>query len=430
MVDADNELGGAQFDGVGLFLDADPTGDFGDVGARQAGRQGAHAGDTVGDKINLKATFGDSSKRDLIVSHDEIAQLRRYFSHIFSRTQAEFGLSWCIQEALFPHPAQHPMSTTLKVLPTIALRRIATLAILALPVVPASAAVIVQTVNDGTNGNWNTRAIWGGPAATPTAGNDYVTGTGFAAAGATNLGVSVTGRIRDTGVAPFAGNSLTIVSGSELLLKNVSNATSSANIVLNGGVIRYAPTGGNAATLAGNLNVAAESYLGTNNGVVTTFTVAATLTGNSILHIAAGSGDASNLSSTISFTGNLSGFNGTFNLGGGTRTGGAKDATLDFGQDYFLPNVALVMGGTASADFLNLDQNLTFGSFSFASTVLSPGTYSAADLNTLFGNGGQFLDLAGTHTLTVVPEPGASTLLAGAGCGLAFLGRRRRRVTI
>jgi hypothetical protein len=309
-------------------------------------------------------------------------------------------------------------------------RSIASLAFIAIPVLHASAAVIVQTVNDGTNGNWNTRAIWGTPAATPTAGNDYVTGTGFAAAGATNLGVSVTGRIRDTGVAPFAGNSLTIVSGSELLLKNLANATSTANIILNGGVIRYAPTGGSAATLAGNLNVAAESWLGTNNGVVTTFTVASAITGNSILHIAAGSGDSSNLSSTISFTGDLSGFTGTFNLGGGTRTGGAKDATLDFGQDYFLPGVALVMGQTASADFLNLDQNLTFGSFSFASTALPAGTYSAANLNTLFGNGGQFIDLAGTHTLTVVPEPSAAALLAGAGCGLAALGRRRRRATV
>lgn len=305
-------------------------------------------------------------------------------------------------------------------------RRIATLAFLALPVLHASAAVIVQTANDGTNGNWNTRAIWGTPAATPTAGNDYVTGTGFAAAGATNLGVSVTGRIRDTGVAPFAGDSLTIVSGSELLLKNLST-TSTANIILNGGVIRYAPTGGNAATLAGNLDVAAESYLGTNNGVVTTFTVAAALTGNSILHVAAGAGDASNLSSTISFTGDLSGFTGTFNLGGGTRTGGAKDATLDFGQDYVLPSVSLRMGETASADFLNLDQNLTFGSFSFASTALPAGTYSAAALNGLFGNGSQFIDLAGTHTFTVVPEPSAAALLAGVGCCLVVLGRRRRR---
>ena len=303
-------------------------------------------------------------------------------------------------------------------------RRIATLAFLALPVLQASAAVIIQTANDGSNNNWNLDTIWGG--ATPTSGNTYVTGTGFAAAGATNLGVSVTGRIRDIGGTPFAGDSLTIVSGSELLLKNQAT-TSTANIILNGGVIRFAPDGNSAATLAGNLNVAAESYLGTNIGVIATFTVASALTGNSILHVSAGSPNTTNLSSTISFTGDLSGFTGTLNLGGGTRTGGAKDATLDFGQDYFLPSVTLRMGEFASADFLNLDQNLTFGSFSFASTSLAAGTYSAETLNGLFGNGSQFI---GGGSLSVVPEPSAAALLVGAGCGLVVLGRRRRRAVV
>ncbi len=162
--------------------------------------------------------------------------------------------------------------------------------------------------------------------------------------------------------------------------------------------------------------------------MIATFTVASALTGNSILHVAAGSPNTTNLSSTISFTGDLSGFTGTFNLGGGTRTGGAKDATLDFGQDYFLPGVTLRMGEFASFDFLNLDQDLTFGSFSFASTSLTAGTYSAETLNGLFGNGSQFIDLGGT--LTVVPEPSAAALLAGAGCVLAVLGRRRRRAVV
>ena len=304
-------------------------------------------------------------------------------------------------------------------------RRIATLAFLALPVLSASAAVIIQTSNDASNNSWNSDAIWGG--AVPSSGNDYVTAGGFAAAGATNLGASVTGRIRDIGGTTFAGNSLTIASSTELLLKNQAT-TSTANIILNGGVLRFAPDGGNSASLAGTLNVAAESYLGTNIGVAATFTVASALTGNSILHVAAGSGNTTNLSSTISFTGDLSGFTGTFNLGGGTRTGGAKDATLDFGQDYFLPGAGLVMGGFASADFLNLDQDLTFGSFSFASTSLTAGTYSAETLNGLFGNGSQFIDLGGT--LTVIPEPGAAALLAGAGCALVALTRRRQRPTV
>ncbi len=68
-VDADDELGGAQLDGVGGFLDADAAGNFGDLDADEAGRRGpagvlggAHAGDAVRDEFNLESTFGEPER--------------------------------------------------------------------------------------------------------------------------------------------------------------------------------------------------------------------------------------------------------------------------------------------------------------------------------------------------------------------------------
>lgn len=293
------------------------------------------------------------------------------------------------------------------------------------------AATIIQTVNDGANSDWNTHALWGSPtAAVPTAGNDYVTsatGTGAGASAATGLGSSVTMRVRDTGVAAFAGDSLAIVAGTEILLKN-NATTSTGNIILNGGTIRYAPSSGTLATLAGTLNVASTSYLGLAGTVSETFTVNSTLTGGSLLHLAAGNtANGTQISGlVIAFGGDLSAFTGTLDLGGGTTTTGAQAATLDFNQDYNLSAVSLIMGQSASADLLNLDQNLTFGSFTFNASSLGAGTYTAGDLNGLFGNGSQFVDGGGTLTIAAVPEPGTLAMLAG---GLGMLGIFRRRKT-
>jgi hypothetical protein len=290
---------------------------------------------------------------------------------------------------------------------------------------PAGASTVVQTVNDSTTSDWNLHAIWGSPAAVAAAGNDYVTSTSAsgAASSSTGLGVSVSARVRDTGVNPFAGNSLTIVSGTELLLKN-NATTTTGNITLNGGVVRYAPSGGSQATLAGTLNVAAESYLGLAGTVNETLTVNSALTGSGTLHVAAGNtANATQAALTVSFGGDLAGFTGIFSLGGGTSTTGSLNAILDFNQNYSLPSAGLTMGQSASADVLNLDQNIGFGSFTFGATKLGAGTYTASDLNGLFGNGSQF---TGTGTLTIlVPEPSALAVLA-TGFGLLVARWRRQ----
>ena len=287
----------------------------------------------------------------------------------------------------------------------------------------SNAATITQTVNDTVNSDWNTHALWGSPAAVPTAGNNYLTANLGGAASSTGLGSSVTTRVRDTGVNPFAGDSLTISSSTELLLKN-NNTTTTGNVILNGGTVRFAPSGGTLATLAGTLNVAADSYLGLAGSVNQTFTVNSAITGSGVLHLAAGN-TASTVQPilTLALGGDLSGFNGVLNLGGGTSTSGSINATLDFNLNYTLPFVAFVMGQSASADVVNLDQNVTFGSFTFGSTSLAAGTYTATDLNGLVGNGSQFID--GGGTLTVVPEPSTFAMLTA---GLTLLAIRRRRI--
>jgi hypothetical protein len=289
----------------------------------------------------------------------------------------------------------------------------------------AQGAIITQTVNassDASFPSWNS-ALWGTPAAAPTSGNTYVTAGGFFAATPNNLGTSVTGRVRDNGTT-FLGDSLTVVSGTEILLKSISGGTSTANLILDGGAIRYSPNSAGSTTLAGNLDVLSESYLGVAQTSNSTLLVTSTVTGDSLLHLSAGGNTTGGAPvMTLSFAGDLSGFTGTFDIGGGTgNTGGATSVVLrlDFNQDYNLSMVDFLMGTHGTNDQLNLDQNITVGSFTFGTTSLTAGDYTAADLNTQFGTGSQFL---GEGILTVVPEPSA-VLFGGLGA-LAFLRRRR-----
>lgn len=260
----------------------------------------------------------------------------------------------------------------------------------------ACAATIVQTANDGGVG-WNSATLWGGSA--PTAGNSYVTAGGFYALNDSHVGASTTGRLRYVTVgSTFGGDSLTVITNTEVLVK--TGGTMTGNIILNGGIIRssYAPSGG--FTLAGTLNVATVGWVGVDDNDAPTMMISATLSGAGMLHIASGR-EVGTGNNTIRFTGNLSAFTGTLNLGGGSFDAGVTwaPAMLDFDQDYSLAGAALRMGDYPSVDTLNLDQNLLFGSFTFAGTPLAAGTYTAASLNALFGNGSQFIDGGGTLTI-------------------------------
>lgn len=297
------------------------------------------------------------------------------------------------------------------------------IAALTLPVVGYS-DTINQTVSNpssSTQPSWNS-AIWGTPAAAPTSGNSYVTVAGGFSAANTQLGVSVTGRVREDGEA-FAGDSITVSPNTEILFKGIGN-TSTGNVILNGGVLRYSPNNpGGVGTLAGTLDITAESYLGIAQQNTSSFDVNSTLTGSSLLHLAAGISTGSPGALNIVFGGDLSGYNGTFDLGGGT--GSFTTATLGFGQAYAL-SAGLMMGQYATADILNLDYNLSVTSFTFGANSLADGTYSVSQLNSLYGSGSQFTG-TGSLTVGVVPEPGTMALASLAGGVALLLGRRQKR---
>jgi hypothetical protein len=283
----------------------------------------------------------------------------------------------------------------------------------------AQSAVVNQTTNAAsTNPTWNDTTVWGGAAPAP--GNTYVTTSGLMASTNSNLGVSITGRVRDNGTT-FGGDSLTISSGTELLLKqnSVSTPATTGNVILNGGVLRLAPNSPGPGALAGTLNIAANSVLGAVSTGAEIFTISSTLTGSASLRLAAGGGSTTN---TILFNGDLSGYTGTILVGGGDNL-----VTVDFALDYNLPNLSLAYDGIGitTLDDLNLTNNITVGSFTFgtgANATLAAGTYTAAQLNATYGNGSQF---TGAGSLTVVPEPcSAVSLLGGVGM---LLGLRRRR---
>ncbi len=276
-----------------------------------------------------------------------------------------------------------------------------------LTALPASrAATIVQTNSqNASTDSWNAAAPWGGAA--PVSGNDYVsnpTAAGAFTATATGLGVSVTSRVRNTGATVFGGNTLTIVAGTELLLRSTGGPTNTANLILDDGTVRV--VGG--TTLAGSIVVSDTGIVGL--GGTNTLALTSALLGAGTLELRASDG-----SPTIRLSGDLSGFTGTLQIGGGDL----GHVVVDFDQDYNLL-AGLVMGTFSTQDVLNLDQAITVNSFEFGSTFLAPATYSASDLNTAFGSGAQF---TGSGTLTVIPEP--SSALLGI-LGSFFFFRRRR----
>lgn len=283
---------------------------------------------------------------------------------------------------------------------------------------------IVQTVNAPSSlPTWND-ALWGSPSAAPTIGNDYVTASGLASASDTFLGVTVTGRARDNGTS-FLGDSLTVVPDTEILFKQQVGETSTANIVLNGGVLRYAPNNATApltGTLAGTINVASDSYIGMSQTLDSMFTVNSTITGSGLLHLAAGTSQSVTPTLSLEFGGDWSGFSGTLDIGGGT--GSFTTLTLGFSQDYTLPSVSMTMGTHGTPDILSLANNLTLGSFTFDTTSLAAGTYDAGTLNGMFGNGSQF---TGSGSLTVVPEPATMAVACLAGAVMLLFRARQKR---
>jgi hypothetical protein len=268
----------------------------------------------------------------------------------------------------------------------------------------AHAATINQVANAGSTIDWNSGTLWDGGLA-PSSGNDYLTVAGLDASNPTRLGTNVTSRVRLLAAQPtFGGDSITVSPDTEILGKEAGTYT--ANVILNGGTLRWSPNTGMDGTMAGTINVAANSMLGSVQTAAQVFTIASTITGNATLRLAGGTSPNQTISFDDGVGTSLNGFTGTLDIGGGvTNTGGANLVTVDFNQPYVMGAAAMTMGNHATADILNLDANISVGTFTFNGTSLASDTYDVATLNATFGNGFQF---TGTGTLTVTSGAPAS----------------------
>ena len=306
-------------------------------------------------------------------------------------------------------------------------RPLAALSASLLLTISAGATEFTQTVSSGgTTTEWND-AIWGSPAAAPTSGNTYVSAAGLNTANSSSLGSAndLTGRVRayggSNGSPTFAGDSLTIVGGTELLLKDPT--TYSVNLILNGGFLRFSPNTGGSATIGGTINAAADSVIGVVQSGASNLTVNSTFTGGANLRLAAGTGGSNSL--IFSATSDFSAYTGTLDIGGGNTR-----VTVSFGAgDHDLSGATLALdsaGAFGTSDILNLDGNVSVASFAFETQNLVVGTYSSADLNTLFSTT-RFTGV-GSLTVSAIPESSTFALLAGAAAlGVYSLRRRHRR---
>ena len=272
------------------------------------------------------------------------------------------------------------------------------LVVAALTLSQAGGALYVQTVD---NIDWNA-AMWGSPASAPTAGNNYES----AAVGGNNRF-----RISASGASStFAGDNLTLVTGTTALNKTLNGNTSTVTgtLTLDGGNIVHAPNAGSIATLA------TGGFVVTGTGS----TIGLAYTGNSLSITGglSGTGDllldyqdvGAVISRTLSF-GSVGAYTGTISV--------TEKVQLDFGSDVdFGGNLAI-----DSDSFLNIDQSITIArdALTFDGSVIAAGIYSGTDLTDL---GAGFLD--GGGTLTVLPEPSSIALL-GLGGAMALLRRRR-----
>jgi len=243
----------------------------------------------------------------------------------------------------------------------------------------ATADTITQTVD---NIDWNA-AMWGTPAAVPTAGNDYVSATG----GTDRFRISA-----DGSSSTFAGDSITAVAGTRALMKTTDGNTSTVNgdFILDGGRLSHAPnSGSHSATLdisqlvvmstGGWIDVAASSA---------TFTIDGTLTGSGNLLIDYEGGSEAG-SRTVSFTG-ISGYTGAITVNEGMG--------IEFGGDYTFTNT-LTLNTTSSLN-VNSGQTLTFDDGALvdaANGAVAPGTYSGATLDAL---GANYVNNGGTLVVT------------------------------
>lgn len=300
---------------------------------------------------------------------------------------------------------------------------------------------ITQTVN----GNWN-NAIWGTPAAPPTAGNTYVNANTFSGGGTP----SITAPLGET----FAGDALLLTSKRAFFVSGTITSTITAitaNIQLGQGQINRNANG--LAGLLGTLDIVNTAtatdagYIGaTGNDGVRGFNIDASISGasNTVLNIFSSdsAGNASSVAANggrdtvrVRNAGNT--FAGTFRTVGRvdfvtTVNGSLGSAKIVLGDlSAFETNYAIDSGlntleSLAGSTFRLGAFTHAFSSLKIGSYVVParPEAYSVSELNA-FGvehGGGAF---TGTGSI-LIPEP-ASAALAALGAVLVTARRRDGR---
>ncbi len=285
-----------------------------------------------------------------------------------------------------------------------------------------NAEVVTQVRSLDAGVHWNQSTTGGQP----------IWSDGNAASGANDYVNSGYTLRTTTGSSTFNGNSLTIQSGGQLLLKpNSANQTYTINnLILDGGTINHGQPSITNAYIAGSITLLSDSNFISNASSYRRSTITASVSGSSVFNVSLGASDALTIgSSSNAFNGEwrVNQHNGETPMGffatGNGSLGNADvfiDTGIAFDVDYDINNStkSLVMNG-----IMTLDQDHTFGIVQIDGDTLAAGTYSFADLNTAYD---AFFADGGTGSLTVVPEPGSFALVSGMlALTWVALGRRR-----
>lgn len=292
-------------------------------------------------------------------------------------------------------------------------------------VLPASAVFAADIYQSGSvpaGNTWNNSDFWGGNPVVPE--NSYITapfGASEVAFSVNGVSWQTSGNMRDSeGSSIFNGGALVINPGTRLLSKALGGATSTANIVLNGGFIHSAANAAGSATLDGTISFGDGITLGAIGLIANpnfTFNVASTIIGGPgvTLQLVMNGADRTNFLNVI---GDISGFAGTFYVS-------TADGGVAYGSAFSITSsapLATLQLAVDSPNFLfNVANDITFGSLLLGDTALGAGTYTVADLD-VFAPGKFF----GDGSITVVPEPATTALMSVALAAGAVALRRRR----
>lgn len=257
----------------------------------------------------------------------------------------------------------------------------------------------------GGSADW-TDAIWGSPAAVPSAGNDYVTDV----AGGAYVRIGASG-----GSTTFAGNSLTVTTRALSKMQDGAVATLNGDIILDGGWFSFAPNSGaslaNSTFAINNLDVVNNSTMSVGSFTAVS-AIDGTLKGSGNLLFYLENASHATADQYISFTG-ISGYTGALTV--------TEKLGIEFGTDYTFSNTVTLQDADS---FLNVNsgQTLTFGEgllVDNANGTVAPGTYTGTALDAL---GANYVNNGGT--IVVIPEPATISMIAMMGGGLLFIRRR------